>query len=57
VSNDERDRANGEGDPASPDADGPTDAGGDGPDDDSRRRLLILGGLAALGATGTAGAW
>ncbi|WP_254841305.1 hypothetical protein [Natronomonas marina] len=29
----------------------------EGPDDDRRRRVLVYGGLAALGATGVAGAW
>ena len=56
MSNDVRDRAGGDNGAGSPNAE-ESGRDGVGPDDGSRRRLLILGGLAALGATGAAGAW
>ncbi len=56
MSNDERDGTGGDADPASPGPDDPPD-GNETPDDERRRRLLLYGGLAALGATGVAGAW
>jgi len=38
-------------------SDGPVTSDPAGPDDQRRRRLIVYGGIAALGATGVAGAW
>jgi hypothetical protein len=56
VSNDERHGAGVDDDAGSGNAKG-SGRDAEGPDDDRRRRLLILGGLAAVGATGAVGAW